>query len=550
MFNWLHNNFHKHHKILLGLLLVMMIASFVLYGSLTGSAMPTAKRTIYRGVDLSAMRETRDAREFASFLSLFGDGSGAITPETFGAIVNEGLIRGPEASAKDQRFQQILGLIGNIADADAAGIPMPDDKAMGEFLKSFPLLQENGVFSPARLQGLADRAHNELGFTDAQLQHVLALYWRLQKYGSVIAPESSPAPDILAAREIEKDAAKWKIETAAFPFAGFTLKQAPDDKRVAEYFEKNKSVYRIAEKIKVGVIKVSGVKGAVPADPSKNELFETLRAHVDAFPEINTVKPEGLEKFLTDNRTKLAGFMVADKAGEEAALKLSKQIDKLSPIAAGKPDAGKLAAALKSAGLTLTALPAYSAQDLPKNTGIPDAQLAGALSLSETHWRTGASSSGQDAYVFVYEGSVPARDATLAEVRGTVLKDLTEVETRGKFAETGRAKAQEIAAAMKTGKTFADAAKAAGYTPAAAEEFTFAAAPAKFGELRSVIENLATGAVSDAMITAEGFTVVHVISRTEIPVAKNAAELAVARDRLGRREAAATAGSISAAANN
>ena len=170
------------------------------------------------------------------------------------------------------------------------------------------------------------------------------------------------------------------------------------------------------------------------------------------------------------------------------------------------------------------------------------ALLPGALSLSAANWRTGAIPYGKEAFVFIYDESIPSRLPELAEVRERVGADWAAAETDRRFAESASRKAAEIAAAVKAGKSFADAARDAGLKPAPAVNFVRRECPPELARHIVSLDPLPIGGTSSALPSGPDRIVARIITRLGPDPVKDDPLAREITEELGRTAASITAG--------
>ncbi len=533
----LQTSLQKHHKTLLACLLVVIIASFVFYmGPSSGSRGGDVTR-MHRGIDLADLRSSRDARDLAAF-SLISYGR-TLHTEDFLHIARTARTDGSGDRETGALFGFLVSTTDRLLDADALGIPMPGDKELRDFIAAHPLFKDNsGAFSPSALKALTEHARARLGLDEARLQHALGNAWRLRKLAALEAPSSAPALSVLAARLSEKDRTRWTVETASFSRADFSAKVASDDKSLADFFAANRERYRVPEKLRLRFARVPGDTKAADAlpPPSDAALASFVKSRPDLFP-----AAAASTDFLKDNRDAALKAWRAERAGEARAVALSGTLESAMPLGSPRPDNDKVDALIKAAGLTAVKLPAYSADDLPKGTGVPDALLADALRLNSTEWRTGASFFGADAFVFIFDGSDPSRLPELAEVRARVVADHAAAETDRLFAEAASRKAVEIAAAVKAGKDFAAASTAAGFKVTPARNFERGECPDDLAAHLTALDPLAIGEVSPMLTAGRDRLVARIITKLAPDTTKDDPATAFHTAQIGSMSAALTA---------
>lgn len=517
-------------KILLGGLLVILVGSFVLADIAHTAGSSQSAKMSHRGIELTDARETRDAAQLAAILAL-NEGA-LIQPEQF---VQEARAFAADRAEKrqndSQTMQFFIGVVERLHAADKLGIPKPDRAQLQKFITSYRLFSnESGAFDPAQLKYFTETARERLGMNNVAIDNALANAWRIQKLATIAAPAKPPALDVLARRISEKARTEWKIERAVLNRAGYKAAVAADAKADEALYQAAPENYRTPELSRIRVVKLDGdlkTADSLPA-PTESNLIELASRRRDKFPLAAYSEPA---KFIADNRADLMKTWREEKAGEAAADKLSRALLEHVPPGEARPDDTRVDAMLKTAGLTAKPITPYGKDKLPVGTDIPDALLLEALSLNANNWRTGAIPIGADAYAVIFDGKIPSRLPEFGEVKSRVAADRVAAETDKLFAKAAENKAADVAKAVKAGKKFADAAKAAGLTPTAASTFEYQNAPVEIQEQILALESVPVGGVSGAMRQGADRAIFFIVERKapaavkEDPLADRIAEV-------------------------
>ena len=532
MITWLQTSLGKHHRTLLGAMLVVIIGSFVFYGysgnSDRGFSGSLRHKTASGVIDLTDPRSTRDARDLAAYLS-HGVHADEFLHAARVAAARARAGDSAEDPQGDRLYYYYVSTVDRLAAADALEIPKPSEKALAEFIRSNrDFAGATGEFDSAKFKQIADMARDRLGLDDARLQTALSNAWRVNRLTSAGSPDDAPALGVLAGRISDTLRTKWTVEYAVFSRAGYAPFIPDDAKALSEFFEKNKESYRVPQRVKLRYAKVSGNPAEVQDKPTDDDLLATAGRRKDRFPLFGTVSSA---TFLLDNRSAIESVWREEKAGESVAAKLSETLGTIMPTGGNRPADEALEGMIKSAGLTASALPAYGSDCVPAGTGLPEALLTGALSLSPQTWRTGAIPFGDAAYVFIYDGAIESRIPALDEVKARVTADRNAAETDRLFAESAKTKAAELADAAKAGKTFADAAKAAGLTVEKPAVFERTSAPEALAAHLDSLDAIAIGGVSGALRQGSDRIIAHIASR-EVPASTGEDKIATAYRRL------------------
>src|SRR5688572_15402900 len=133
MINALQNSLQKHHRLLLGTLLVIMIGSFVFAGFLSDRS-PADIKLAHRGVNLTDARSTRVAHEACSIFLLMNR-AGVVTPDDLlNEAVSAAYTQKNGGTVQSQAFYAYTMFIDDIGRADALGVPAPDAETTKKFV--------------------------------------------------------------------------------------------------------------------------------------------------------------------------------------------------------------------------------------------------------------------------------------------------------------------------------------------------------------------------------------------------------------------------------
>lgn len=552
MITWLQDTFGKHHRMLLGALLVVIIGSFVFYGVAGNGSRGSVTEdlpypTATGSINLTDAITTRDARDLASFRSLDPDRGRAVSPED---IMEAARVVAYAQKHKDYKpdnallrtFSEYVEAVEQLAAADALGIPEPAEKDLAAHIRKQRQFAGPGrEFNPAVFKQISNFALDRLHLDKGRIQKAIVNEWRIARLLGAIQPDDAPALDALATRLTEVSRAKWTISLATFPRDGFTATIAADDKALAAFYETVKESHRVPKRIKLRYARLDGVKPDLAAKPVDDELIALAARRKDLFPLYGSISDA---TFLIDNRTELETRWRQEKAAEQLAANLSGTINAKLPIDSPRPATEAIDTILKDAGLTIGTLPAYGEDSLPDSKQLPVALLQNALSLSPKNWRTGTIPYGDAVFVMILDEEIPSRIPALDEVRARVESERVTAETDRLHAEAAKGKALDIATAVKAGKSFAEAASAAGLKVERLPEFDRQAFPDNLRSHETLLENLATGAVSPALTVGRDKVVVHIESRVPPTVTKDDAMFLAYRRLLGTAAARCSAQSL------
>ncbi len=292
----------------------------------------------------------------------------------------------------------------------------PTDDEVAARIKALPVFQTGGQFDPLKYSAFVREQLTPRGFTERQLEEVMRDSLRLEKISAIV---EAPA----AAGEME-------IREAA----------------------------RVLQPVTGSFIRFDAAAAGAPVAPSEiAAFFERNQANLNA-KETRAVR---YVVFQLPAGTKLEG-----RAKVEAMQKLTGQAIKFSDSLGTSP----LAAAAASAGLNALTTPAFDrAGNFPATPGAvdTDSALIAAMAppvflLSGVGKATDVIQSGDALYVAELAELNPARPLTLAEATPAIEARLRQGKAEEAMRATAGKTIQALREALASGKSFAEAAAAAG----------------------------------------------------------------------------------------
>ncbi len=376
-------------------------------------------------------------------------------------------------------------------ETDRLGIQATDAE-VDEFVKAMPVFQADGKFDYNRYSAVVQNAFLPRGFSEDQLQELVRDSLKLQKVKTLLASTSAPAPSevrsIFEQRHQKTDASVIRLKLDDFVKA---VQLTEDD--LQKGYEERKNALTTEEKRKVKYVAFTLPKQEKPLE--SKERMETLQK-------------------LADRASDFAVAMAEPNANfDEIAKKMEVQVQQSPEFTADEPPA-ELPLQVVRTAFRLS-------KEEPNSDPVSTDSGYYVLHLAET----------TPTRPLTYEEAKPKLEEQLKSERGREAMDLKAKEIRNK-----------IEAELKAGKSFADAAKAAGVTP---ESFpTFSLAEPNFGapdaqEVIGTASELKTGELSEFVPTTTGGLFVYITSRQPVEDTKFESERTLITQSLStsRREA-------------
>jgi hypothetical protein len=428
MITWLQNATSKHHRIIFGFLLVVIVVSFVFYG-FAGRGALSSGSSMYQGVDLndpSVRARFRDATFFAQMT---------------GQRMNEN------------------GLVQRVAElslADSLGIPSPsvveirrfaNEMTTGPDGKSADGLNKFMEFTAKQLNVSDDE-------TRARFEAYIVDTWRIQKAISTLAG-SGHATSSQIKRILDRERTNWTVDVATFSAASFKPEIKVDDAKVKESFTVNIENYRLPPQVAVTAVTITpSVADTAPV--SDDEIINMGYNQAEKFKfETGKVKEQALAK-----RAELEKFVRADRAITNLAGQISDELAEKFAIDTAKADSKELAAWIKAKNAKVTVIPSFEVINPPTVAKIPAEALRVAGELNEKEWRTEVYRSEEGATFILLNVRTADRLPTYEEAKIKAVENWKKSQLNRLLAEEVAKVGKALQADIAAGKSFTDSAKA------------------------------------------------------------------------------------------
>jgi parvulin-like peptidyl-prolyl isomerase len=303
-------------------------------------------------------------------------------------------------------------------EAPLLGIGVTDEQ-VAAVIKGLTLFQTGGAFDPAKYAAFLQEQLAPKGFTQRQLEEIVRDSVRTAALHRVItSPVAVGEAQVRDAARIYQPVTAQMLRFEGDAFAK-TAEVKPGD--VSAFYERNKQGLVSPETRDISYVSF--------------ELPEAAR------------KLEGKER--ASALQKLADQ--AEAAGKAIRDEIAKGSDFAKSAAKSSLRAGK-ASAVERDGTT----------GKGKDAGLPESVVSGAFRLQKNGEVSDLIQDGDTFYLVTVDGSSPARQLALAEVTERITEILKRQKASQAAAESASKSLEQIRSAMASGKSFADAAKAAG----------------------------------------------------------------------------------------
>ena len=363
-------------------------------------------------------------------------------------------------------------------ESEALGINANEEEVIAA-IQSLPAFQTNGAFDKTKYAMIFENALQPRGLGKDQLEDLVRDELRLKKIKSVLGASVAPSSTEVHALYNERNQTVI-ASVVRLKLADFLAKATAPDEDVAKLFETQKGQLKSEEK---------------------------RRVKVAAFILPTTDKP------------------LEPKERAEALVKLGRAAEEFSIAMTGpNPDFTALATDAKA---KVDETPDFGKSEAPAALGASPAVVAGAFKLSKTQPNSDVFTTDRGYYVLQLAGITETRPLTIEEAKPKLVEQIQRERAQETLTLQATEIRNKIEAELKAGKSFTDAATAAGTK---AEVFgSFSQAAPKFDqpdarEIMVAAFDLKQGTLSPFTPTATGGDLIYVDQRPPIDESKFATE--------------------------
>lgn len=531
MFTWLQTHIQKHHKIIFGIILVVVIISFVFtignFGGFGNPTNPNAGPRDFYGFNMNSARDVRALEQWTT-ISLALERQRATDQSVSYGVMQRAVM---------------LNLAAQLQ------IPEPTKEQFQAYVGERPAFQDwrTGQFSQEMYTQFVDSFKNNPNMSEETLITALSQDFRIDQVAQALGGPGYVMP-YFAVEEIKRRDTKWWVEIARMDAANFAPGLTINEEVLRPFYEENKARYETQPEIIAEYVSfpVSEFISEV-AEPTEGELSAVYNQNRAKWPK----NEEGVTKPLADIRDQVIAKYKEDKAQELAlteANKLAVALYDTTYEATRKgndPKSVPLDALFTEFKVEPKELPPFSASKLDVGGVIPPAGLEQVLALDDNRFYTDGIKTPEGAAVVLVKETGATRIPEMQEVYGQVVADYTQYERLRQFDLKARDAEVELQAAVDAGKDFKAEAETLGFKVQAFDDFSVMQKPEGIDNFElSALSEMQEGEVSNLEEFNDVGTIIYV-KKTDIPeVSPDSEEVVSEMDRMQSRIAMATEGSI------
>ena len=306
MITWIQKYFQHHFRAIFGVLLALIIVSFVFTIGASGGLGQGERRMV-------------DRHFFGYNLGLQQDQQRLVGDASLSANLQMGAMGGIEPEQiQNYAFQRAATL----HLADLWHIPAPTTPEITDQIKTLRMFAgQDGQFDAKTYATFLDNLKtNPRGVKEVDVLRVLAADVRADKVNKLIAGPGYVLPSDVKSQLSRADTS-WTIATASVDYASFAPTLNPSDADLNKYFEEESARYQIAPRVVVTYADFSSLNHLAGITVSEAEVRGYYDANPSRFPKAATVKPADDK---TPEKSDPAADYAAARPQAEATLKLER----------------------------------------------------------------------------------------------------------------------------------------------------------------------------------------------------------------------------------
>jgi hypothetical protein len=314
------------------------------------------------------------------------------------------------------------------------------------------------------------------GFTDVQLEEIIRDDLRLRKVRDLVGSTIDVTPAEFRTVYVQNHQ-KTVVSLIRMNVGTFAAAVTPTEEEVAKYFEEHKAAFTTSEQRVVSFVELG---------LTEEEKQLSGKEKVDALQKVSD-RANDFGQALLDSKE--AGF-------DEVAKKFGAEVKTTPEFTEGTP--------------------------APELKEVPQGAIA-AFRLTEAEPNSDAIQTENGFYILHLEKVIPSRPLSLDEARPGVIAQIKNERGHEKLVSTANEVRAKVEEALKAGKSFEEAAAAAGQKSESFPAFSLSEPPSNQAFASEIAEKsveLAEGGLSEFVPTAEGGLLIHLDRREPIDEAK------------------------------
>jgi peptidyl-prolyl cis-trans isomerase D len=538
MISWIQTTFQRHFRVIFFTLLAVLIVSFVF--------------TIGAAPGIGQGDRQAQARTYFDLNLSSAEGQARLTNDAQLSIMLQAGFQN-FTSAQLQEFA--LERYAALYLANQLNLPHPLEENYKAFIKEVrAFMGPTGEFDASAYATFRDNLKLMDQFTEADVDRVLRDDYRVRQVQELLG-----GPGYVSDSEVEfqldRTDTVWSADVAQLDYSTYAPTIEPTDDQLQTYFDANAFRYETMPQVRVSYVEFPATRYLAQINLTEDEIrahyeanparFPRAESGDDSTPVIDTSDPDIDFLAVRDRVSAALRFERARRLAAEAASDLTVAIFDNKPA----PDA--LGDFVAAQGSTLRSAAPFDRANPPAFLNTAPQHVQAAFRLSAEDRISDPLPTAAGAVVLAWEESIPSAPSLYINVAEQVRSDYLESERRQQFVALGQRLRAELAQAVATGTSFADAISAADdlagstVTVESYADFTRLDPPEGLPPVViSSLEGLEAGDVSEMVLVADQGILTHASARTLPSLTKTDERYVEVRRQLAEFNAASTASGI------
>lgn len=403
MISSLQNFLQKHHKLLFGTLLIIIVIAFVFTIGAPGVGLRHIKHSYLYGRDLSDAHESDEMRRDV----------------LCSAVLNGENLMMIQGNMSTFLFKRVIFL----GMAEELGIPFPAEEDLKVYIRSLPaFVGDDGKFSKDLYSSFIDM-FKKMGFDEDRISRIACEDFLIKQVKEALVGNGFISENMI------RNSLKQYYDQ--YDFSVITVKNNEDtsnidisDEEIVKEYNEHKGKYKQPEMFAVSMVKFENEKyeKLIP-EPRNEELmafFEENKENFEDGAKFIDIKPTVYDSYINAKAYKMA-YADADSLVREL-------YDGNIAL-----NSDEFKAALKKKNVNKENVALYSKKKLPSVNGISSTYLTSVCDLDETRYYTDPCPASFGYVVLFREGKKDECELTMEEARDTIKEVLSKRKSREIF---------------------------------------------------------------------------------------------------------------------
>ena len=410
--------------------------------------------------------------------------------------------------------------------AKGLGIHVSDDAVKNAAIELLRSVGRNGQAVP--MEQFVEKVLQPEGLNVVDLQNFLRddlsiqqLVHTLGLSGTLVTPQE-------AGQLYDRENQEYATAAVFFSASNYWAQATVTSAAIGQFYTNNMAAYREPDRVQVSYVAFAETNfvAQTKAEFAKTNFEDNVNSIYRQYGATEFADAKTPE----EAKAKIRELLIHNRALSLAGQQAKEFTAALSAQESIKPET--LAALAKHKGLQVRTTAPFAAQTGPEEFSAPAAFTKAAFKLGPDDTLAGPIAGSDALYVMVLAGKYPSSIPPLEQIRGRVALNCQQNQAIAIARAMGQSFATNVAAQLAAGKTFAQAAVAAGQVPTTLAPFSLSSQEvpeadghAQIAQLKQTAFGTAPGKASSLVATADGGFVLFVQSLLPVDAAKKKTDL-------------------------